>query len=185
MSTLSNQHLTLHGVFIDVAGVGVLLSGRSGIGKSELALGLINRGHRLVADDSVSFKLEKNYVVGYCPEILQDFLEVRGLGILNIRAMFGNTAIKAQKKLQLIINILQVNQEELYLIDRLYGMHNTQIILGQSIPEVSIPVAPGRNLAILVEGAVKNHLLKLNGYSASDDFADRHKHYMQRMKNDE
>lgn len=175
---MPKSHSTHHGVFIDVAGVGVLLSGKSGIGKSELALGLINRGHRLIADDSVEFVSQKGNIYGSCPEVLQDFLEVRGLGILNIRAMFGNHAIKKKKKLQLIINIIQVSQEQLYMIDRLYGMHGCQTILDLEIPEVSIPVAPGRNLAILVEGAVKNYLLKSSGYDASHDFMQRHQAYM-------
>lgn len=182
MKTLPNQ-ITLHGVFVDVLGIGVLLNGRSGIGKSELALGLIDRGHSLVADDSVNFHTHANKVFGTCPEILQDFLEVRGLGILNIRAMFGDDAINNEKRLQLIINIIQVNQEELYLIDRLHGMHDEKSIMSINIPEVSIPVAPGRSLAILVESAVKNHLLKLDGYHASQDFAEKHQAFMLREKN--
>jgi HPr kinase/phosphorylase len=179
MNQNPSKTVTQHGVFIDVSGVGVLLSGRSGIGKSELALGLINLGHRLIADDSVVFSLCGDKVIGSCPEVLQDFLEVRGLGILNIRAMFGDTAIKDKKTLQLVINIIQVNQEELYLIDRLQGMHDTCQVLNVVIPEVSIPVAPGRNLAILVEGAVRNHLLKSTGYHSSEEFAKRHQTFMQ------
>lgn len=95
------QTTTLHGVFIDVLGLGVLLTGKSGTGKSELALGLINRGHRLIADDSVIFARKKEKIIGFCPPILQDFLEVRGLGILDIRAMFGDTAIQKNKRLEL------------------------------------------------------------------------------------
>ncbi len=176
----SPELITKHGVFICVDNVGVLLSGKSGIGKSELALGLISRKHQLIADDSVHFSIKNNKLVGECPEVLQNFLEVRGLGILNIEAMFGKHAIKKQKELQLIINILQVNQEQLYLIDRLQGMHDVKDVLGHPIPEVSIPVAPGRNLAILVEAAVMNHQLRAKGYNASDDFAERHQDYMNR-----
>ena len=187
-SQLSTDHLTMHGVFVDVLGTGVLLSGRSGIGKSELALGLINRGHRLIADDSVLFHREagKDRIIGHCPPVLQDFLEVRGLGILNIRVMFGDTAIKENKLLQLIVNIIQVNQDSLYRIDRLHGMHGERELLGLEIPEVSIPVAPGRNLSILVEGAVRNHVLKQTGYQASQDFTERHKAFMKQTseKND-
>ena len=174
------NEIAQHGVFMDVNNVGVLLSGKSGIGKSELALGLISRGHRLIADDSVILKKEGARIIGYCPPLLQDFLEVRGLGILNIRAMFNDSAIQKKKQLKLIINIIQVDQEALYLIDRLYGMHSHTNILTIQIPQVSIPVAPGRNLAILVEAAVKNHLLKINGYNSSEDFTQRHKSHMQR-----
>lgn len=179
------KQIAQHGVFIDVDNVGILLSGQSGIGKSELALGLISRGHRLVADDSVHLTKKQNDIIGSCPELLQDFLEVRGLGILNIRAMFGEKSITMQKKLKLIINIIQVDQESLYLIDRLYGMHDTKIFFDISIPEVSIPVAPGRNLSILVEAAVKNHSLKENGYNGSEDFTNRHQKIMQRERKDE
>lgn len=178
------KQIAQHGVFIDVDNVGVLLNGQSGIGKSELALGLINRGHRLIADDSVLLSLDNDSIIGSCPELLQDFLEVRGLGILNIRSMFGEQAINLSKQLQLIINIIQLPQEELYLIDRLYGMHDDRNILGILIPEVSIPVAPGRNLAILVEAAVKNHLLKLQGYNASNDFTQRHHKFMKRVQDE-
>lgn len=184
MQKPQSKQLTKHGVFIDVDGVGVLLNGQSGIGKSELALGLLSRGHRLVADDSVILQLESQQVIGSSPPLLQDFLEVRGLGILNVRAMFGDISIKEQKTLQLIINIIQVAPEELYLIDRLYGMHDTVDILGINIPEVSIPVAPGRNLAILVEAAVKNHQLKSAGYDSSKEFTTRHQKFMQREQDD-
>lgn len=177
------ESVTLHGVFIDVLGLGVLLNGQSGIGKSELALGLIDRGHSLVADDSVNFVKRDTRLIGSCPDVLQDFLEVRGLGILNIRAMFGDDAITTEKRLQLIVNIIQVNQQDLYLIDRLHGMHDQKDILGKMIPEVSIPVAPGRSLTILVESAVKNHLLKLDGYDASEDFTKKHNTFMSRENN--
>ncbi len=178
------NEIAQHGVFVDVDGVGVLLSGQSGIGKSELALGLISRGHCLIADDSVILYKDDTNIMGYCPPLLQDFLEVRGLGILNIRAMFGDKAIHKQTKLKLIINIIQVEPKALYLIDRLHGMHGIRDILGIGIPEVSLPVAPGRNLSILVEAAVKNHTLKISGYNGSDDFTQRHQKFMQRENHD-
>ncbi len=180
----SFKEIAQHGVFIDVDNVGILLSGQSGIGKSELALGLISRGHKLVADDSVILTRNENQIIGSCPELLQDFLEVRGLGILNIRAMFGKQSISIKKSLKLIIKLIQVDQKSLYLIDRLYGMHDTTTFFDIDIPEVSIPVAPGRNLSILVEAAVKNHLLKETGYNSSEDFTNRHKKIMQRAHND-
>lgn len=185
MSTLSSPSdspsITLHGVFMDVMGTGVLLSGQSGIGKSELALGLINHGHRLIADDSVIIEKSQkdDKLIGRCPAVLQDFLEVRGLGILNIRAMFGDTAIKENKALQLIVNIIQVQEHELHQIDRLHGLNTQHDILGTLIPGVSIPVAPGRNLAVLVEGAVRNHMLRLTGYQASKEFTARQQSYIQ------
>ena len=164
----------MHGVFLDVLGVGVLLVGASGIGKSEIALALINRGHRLVADDAVIFSLVGNdTLTGNCPELLQDFLEARGLGILNIRVMFGDTAIRESKRLQLVVRLVAMDDKELQQIDRLYGMYRKRIILNAEVPEVTIPVAPGRNLSILVEGAVRNQVLKNTGYDASQEFINR------------
>ncbi len=175
---------TEHGVFVDVNNTGVLLVGESGIGKSELALGLIDRGHCLVADDSVLFSQKDNQVVGSCPELLQDFLEVRGLGVINIRQMFGDKSIKENNTLELIVKIIQIKPSKLHTIDRLHGLHDTQTILGSSIPRVSIPVAPGRSLTILVEAAVKNYKLQKNGYHASLDFTEKHQDIMGRTDND-
>lgn len=170
---------TMHGVFMDVLGLGVLLTGKSGIGKSELALGLVNRGHRLIADDSVILENEdETSVLGSCPPILQDFLEVRGLGILNIRVMFGDMAIKERKRLQLIVHIVTLEDERMQNLDRLHGMHCTHNILGVDIPEVTIPVVPGRSLAVLVECAVRNQVLKLTGYEASAEFIARQNEYI-------
>lgn len=173
------QTTTLHGVFLDVFGLGTLLTGPSGIGKSELALGLINRNHCLIADDSVEFvRYPDGQIKGHCHPILQDFLEVRGLGPLNVRAMFGDNAIKASQKLNLIVRIQQLTDEELVKIDRLHGMNTIQHILDMDIPEVTIPVSPGRNLAILIEGAVRNQLLKLAGYDAGLELCKRQEVFM-------
>lgn len=170
----AHNSLTMHGVFLEVMGVGVLLTGASGIGKSEIALSLINRGHRLIADDAVLFNLVNDEtIVGHCPPLLQDFLEVRGLGILNIRVMFGDTAIKENKRLQLVVRLAAMESDELIKIDRLYGMYRSQSILNIATPEVTIPVASGRNLSVLVEGAVRNQVLKNTGYNASEEFANR------------
>lgn len=172
--------LTMHGVFLDVLGVGVLLVGSSGIGKSEIALSLINRGHRLIADDAVLFNLMNNdTLTGNCPELLQDFLEVRGLGILNIRVMFGDTAIKESKRLQLVVRLVAMEDDTLQKIDRLHGVYRKRTILKVDVPEVTIPVAPGRNLSILVEGAVRNQVLKNTGYDASQDFINRQSKLME------
>lgn len=168
------EKTTVHGVFMEVMGIGLLLTGDSNVGKSELALELITRGHRLVADDSPEFsRIAPDILSGTCPAVLQDFLEVRGLGVLNIRAMYGDNAIKSGKYLRLIINLKhqpEIRGEEL---DRLQGDIRSREILGLDVPEISLPVAPGRNLAVLVEAAVRNHLLRLNGYNAGVDLASK------------
>jgi len=168
------EKTTFHGVFLEVLGMGVLLTGESAIGKSELALELISRGSRLVADDAPEFsRIMPDIVTGSCPEMLRDFLEVRGLGIINIRAMFGDSAIKRSKYLRLIVRLARMSTQELSHMDRLSGTGTTRAVLGISVPEITIPVAPGRNLAILVESAVRNHLLQIEGYDAVEAFVSR------------
>lgn len=185
MSTELETDTTIHGVFLDVLGLGVLLTGASGIGKSELALGLINRGHRLIADDAVIFKrIDKETLMGSCPAMLQDFLEVRGLGILNIRVMYGDNAIKAEKRLQLVVHVALFSTEELAQMDRLQGMYRQQHILDVSIPEVTIPLAPGRNIAVLIETAVRNQVLKQHGYHATDEFIARQQQLLDNIPNE-
>lgn len=170
---------SIHGAFISVFDTGVLLMGSSGIGKSELALGLINRGHQLIADDIVDFIDDKTgKLLGSCPKLLQDFLEVRGLGILNIRAIFGQQAIVTRKTLMLIIKLAHFSRKQLEKIDRLRGLHRSHRILGITVPEVTLPVIPGRNLAVLAECAVRDHLLKLNGYDAGEEFIQRQQQHI-------
>lgn len=174
-----SDSVTLHGVFMDVLSLGVLLTGPSGIGKSEIALGLISRGHRLIADDAVIFRLtDNNRLTGSCPELLQDFLEVRGLGILNIRSMYGDSAIKKSMPLQLIVRFIDASDTIFKENNRLTGIHNQRGIMNIDISEVTIPVGSGRNLAILIEAAVRNYRLKLTGYDALDDFTHRQKRLM-------
>ena len=157
--------------------MGVLLSGDAAVGKSELALALISRGHRLIADDAPEFaQLAPDILNGTCPPLLRDFLEVRGLGILNVRAMFGDSAVRRKKDLHLIIHLKKMSDRELTRIDRLEGSHSVRSIQGVSVPEFTLPVAPGRNLAILVEAAVRHHALRLRGYDAGIDFAERQAH---------
>ena len=166
--------ITLHGVFMEVLGTGVLITGDSSIGKSELALELLTRGHRLIADDAPEFsRVSPDTLLGTCPEMLQDFLEVRGLGILNVRAMFGASAIKQHRNLRLIIVLQDI--EEATQIDRLHGSKRMCKIQEVDIPEVTLPVGPGRNLAVLLEVAVRNHILNAKGYDASQAFIDRQK----------
>jgi HPr kinase/phosphorylase len=168
------KKITLHGVFMEVMGTGVLITGDSSIGKSELALELITRGHRLIADDATEFsRVAPDTLRGSCPEMLRDFLEVRGLGILNIRAMFGASAIKQHRNLRLIIVMQQL--EDATKMDRLHGSKQMREIQEVDIPEVTLPVGAGRNIAVLLEAAVRNHILNIKGYDASQAFIDRQK----------
>ncbi|EGV19254.1 HPr(Ser) kinase/phosphatase [Thiocapsa marina] len=168
------ERRTVHGVFIEVLGMGVLLVGDPAVGKSELALDLISRGHRLIADDAPRFaRIAPETLEGTCPEALRDFLEVRGLGILNIRAMFGEGAVVRSKTLNLIIDLQPLDQQQLECIDRLSGSLSVRNILGVAVPKITMPVAPGRNLAILVEAAVRHQILRIRGYDAGVDFVDR------------
>ena len=174
LGSMLAEKITLHGVFMEVMGNGVLLTGESGIGKSELALELISRGHRLVADDAPEFsRIAPDIINGTCPEILSELLEVHGLGILNIRSLFGDSAIKPSKYLRLIINLVHMNNENMKKIDRLHSWLNTRKLMDVEIPEITFPVAPGRNLAVVVETAVRNHMLHQKGYDAAHDFIER------------
>jgi len=166
----------LHGVFMEVHGLGVLLSGDSGIGKSEVALELINRGHRLIADDAPEFaRTAPDTVRGSCPEGLRDFLEVRGLGILNIREMYGDSAIKPSKNIRLIVHLSLMTEEQLHQIDRLQGSVQIFNLLDVDIQKVILPVGPGRNLAVLIEAATRQYIQILSGYNAAEDFINKQK----------
>lgn len=174
LARLLGDSKIMHGVFMEVMGIGILLTGPSGIGKSELALDLISRGHRLIADDAPEFRRSApDTIHGRSPVLLKDFLEVRGLGILNVRAMFGDTAIVESKRLRLIVRIDHISDDTLWQIDRIGGSFRKKNVLNVDIPEVQIPVAPGRNVAVIIEAAVRNHVLLLNGYNAADDFIQR------------
>jgi HPr kinase/phosphorylase len=174
-----SEVVTLHGVFMEVTAVGVLLTGPSGVGKSELALELITRGHRLVADDAPEFsRIAPDIINGRCPRSLSDFLEVRGIGIINVRQLFGDSAIKGNKYLRFIIRLQPMDNEQLRELDRLSGTHSTRRILDIDIPEITIPVGPGRNLAVLVECAVRNHILRMSGYDSTEAFSARQRDLM-------
>jgi HPr kinase/phosphorylase len=174
LARLIAQRITLHGVFMDVLGLGVLIMGESGTGKSELALELVSRGHRLIADDAPEFsRIAPGIIRGTCPLDMNAFLEVRGLGILNVQALFGDSATKKEKYLRLIVHLEHMTPEQVQNIDRLQGDYRIRRVLGVDIPEIHLPVAPGRNLAVLLECAVRNHSLKIQNYNAADDFCQR------------
>lgn len=171
--------ITVHGVFMAVMGIGVLLTGPSSVGKSELALELISRGHRLIADDAPEFqRVGPDILSGSCPETLRDFLEVRGLGVLNIRAMYGDNALKPNKFLRLILRLEPLANIDLDDMRRLQGTKQMRKLLDVDVSEIVLPVAPGRNLAVIVEAAVRNHILSVGGYDASDDFMYRQQHHI-------
>jgi len=171
------ERTSQHGVFMEVLGTGVLLTGSPATGKSELALELIARGHRLIADDAPVFsRIAPDIISGTCPPLLQDFLEVRGLGVINIRTMFGDSAIKQEKYLRLIIRLQPMNDAELKKVDRLRGSYNRTNVLGIPITEVILPVAPGREMSILVEVAVRQFILMKKGYDATEEFIYRQQH---------
>ncbi|MGV1015989.1 MAG: HPr(Ser) kinase/phosphatase [Fluviibacter phosphoraccumulans] len=162
----------LHGVFMDVLGMGVMITGDSGSGKSELALELISRGHGLVADDVVELtRVAPNVIFGSCPSLLRDFLEVRGLGLLNIRTIFGETASRRKMRLKLIVHLHR--QQPNVDTPRLPFEAQTQEILGVSVRKVNIPVAAGRNLAVLLEAAVRNTILQFRGIDSLEEFISR------------
>jgi HPr kinase/phosphorylase len=160
-----------HGVCMDVLGLGVLITGDSGVGKSELALELISRGHGLVADDVVEVsRIAASTLECRCPPMLKDFLEVRGLGVLNIRTIFGETAVRPKMNLRLVVQLERPGTAEL---ERLPLHEQSEDILGVAVRKVVIPVAAGRNLAVLLEAAVRNHILQLRGIHSTAEFMER------------
>ena len=170
--------VTMHGVFMDVLGVGVLITGESGLGKSELGLELISRNHGLVADDAVEFaRIAPNMVEGRCPPLLQNLLEVRGLGLLDIRAIFGETAVRRKMRLKLIVHLVRRKTlEENY--ERLPLDQQNEEVLGLPIRKVVIPVEAGRNIAVLLEAAVRNTILQLRGIDTYQEFVERQRNAM-------
>ena len=172
----SNESTSMHGVFMEVLGFGLFIKGKVAIGKSELALALISRGHRLIADDVVDFyHTSPTRIEGCCPELLQDLLEVRGLGVLDIRAMYGNKAVKTKKLLDLIIKLELADVANPQILDRLSSDIKYERILNVDIRNIVIPIAAGRNIAVLVEAAVRNHMLLLNGIHTTQVFVERQK----------
>ena len=174
------ESTTLHGVFLDVLEMGVLITGASAIGKSELALELISRGNGLVADDIVElFRISPDTIEGRCPAVLRDFLEVRGIGVLNIRTIFGETAVRPRKLLKLLVHLEDHGHEGFSELDRLQVNATYQDVLSVPIRKVTIPVAAGRNLAVLVEAAVRNFVLNQRGIDSTKEFIDRQQKLME------
>jgi len=169
------ETVTLHGVFMDVLGIGVLITGDSGVGKSELGLELITRGHGLVADDVVEVsRVAADVLEGRCPELLKDFIEVRGLGLLNIRTVFGETACRRKMRLKLIAHLQRPSAGA--EMARLPLDALTENVLGVTVRKVVLPVAAGRNLAVLLEAAVRATILLLRGIDSMEEFMRRQQH---------
>lgn len=168
------ESTTIHGVFLDVLGVGVLITGDSGVGKSELALELVSRGSGLIADDVVElYRLGPESIEGRCPGLLRDFLEVRGLGVLNIRTIFGEAALRPRKNVKLIVHLERPSGSDATHLERLPLKPGTESLMGVDIHKVTIPVAAGRNLAVLTEAAVRSHVLQMRGIDSTREFIER------------
>ncbi|NUZ04581.1 HPr(Ser) kinase/phosphatase [Piscinibacter koreensis] len=168
------ERTTRHGVFMDILGLGVLLTGESGLGKSELGLELISRGHGLVADDAVDvYRVSQTALEGRCPELLLNLLEVRGIGLLDIKAIFGETAVRRKMRLKLIVHLVRKDTMDREF-ERLPYEPLSEDILGVPVRKTVIAVDAGRNLAVLVEAAVRNTILQLRGIDTYREFVDRH-----------
>ncbi len=164
-----------HGVFLSVMNVGVLIIGASGVGKSEVAMDLVQRGHQLVADDAVeTYRGEQGGLIGECPDALKGYIEIRGLGIINILKMFGPSAVLDSCRLQLVIDLIDATNSEIRKVDRLAPSLKDWEMLGVKVPCLTMLVAPGRNLSVLVEAAVRDHLLRVDGTDSSADFIRAH-----------
>ncbi|MBQ8375092.1 MAG: HPr(Ser) kinase/phosphatase [Clostridia bacterium] len=171
LNRLLAPSVTEHGVLMEVFGVGILLTGKSGVGKSETAMELIKRGHRLIADDNVIIKEIANQLYGTAPDIIRYFMELRGIGIINVKSMYGSGSVLDEKNIQLIIQLENWQQGKEY--DRIGDEMSSTSYFGISVPKLTIPVSPGRNLAIIIEVAARNFRLKSMGYDASEELITR------------
>jgi len=181
MKSALAPRITRHGVLVEVYGEGILLIGDSGIGKSEAAVELLKRGHRLIADDAVEIKkIASNVLMGTAPELIRNYIELRGIGIINVAKLFGVGAVRAQNEINLVVKIVPWNTQEVY--DRLGLEDNYMDILGVNIPLNTIPITPGRNLAMILEVAAMNNRQKKMGYNAALEFTEQiNRHFEQNM----
>jgi len=173
--------ITRHGVLMEVYGEGLLLIGESGIGKSETAVELVKRGHRLIADDAVEIrKISSNSLSGTAPELIRNYVELRGIGVINVAKLFGMGAVKAENEINLVVNIVPWNNNEVY--DRLGVEEHFMEILGVNIPMNTIPVTPGRNLAVILEVAAMNNRQRKMGYNPALEFTEQiNRHFDENM----
>ena len=170
--------ITRHGVLVEVYGEGLLLIGDSGIGKSEAAVELLKRGHRLIADDAVEIrKISSNSLVGTAPEMIRNYIELRGIGIVNVAKLFGMGAVKAENEINLVVNIVHWNTQKVY--DRLGLEDQYMEILGVQVPMNTIPITPGRNLAVILEVAAMNNRQRKMGYNAALEFTQQMDHHFE------
>ena len=181
LSSAMAPRITRHGVLMDVLGEGILLTGESGIGKSEAAMELIKRGHRLVADDAVEIrKISASTLVGSAPELIRNYIELRGIGIVNVARLFGMGAVRSDKKIDLVVDIVPWKNHEVY--DRLGLEDQSMDILGVKVPMYTIPITPGRNLAVIMEVAAINNRQRKMGYNSAIEFTEQiNRHFEQNM----
>ena len=164
--------VSMHGVLVEVNGEGILILGESGVGKSETALEIVKRGHRLIADDQVEIrKVSETTLLGKAPDVIKHLIEIRGIGILDVKELYGVSSVKPQESIDFVINLELWDEKKTY--DRLGLTEETTEILGISVPSLTIPVGPGRNLAIIVEAAAINYRVKKMGYNAAQDLVSR------------
>lgn len=176
-----SPRFTRHGVLMEIYGEGILLIGESGIGKSEAAVELLKRGHRLIADDAVEIKkISGSSLVGTAPELIRNYIELRGIGIINVAKLFGIGAVKQENEINLVVNIVPWNTQEVY--DRLGLEDQYMEILGVKVPMNTIPITPGRNLAVILEVAAMNNRQRKTGYNAAMEFTEQvNRHFEQNM----
>ncbi len=181
MSSAMAARITRHGVLMEIYGEGILLTGESGIGKSEAAVELLKRGHRLIADDAVEIKkISGNSLVGTAPELIRNYIELRGIGIVNVAKLFGMGAVKEENIIDLVVNIVPWNTHQVY--DRLGLEDQYMDILGVKVPMYTIPITPGRNLAVILEVAAMNNRQRRMGYNSAMEFTEQiNRHFDQNI----